>query len=224
MAEHTPQYVYPVKSVVLPKRHHGFLAYNIAHPLSEASTREYHHIIEVFHPKLALPLSFAKDIIIRIFQVTVLPFLRHPKGFDEDTCVYSYISTNAHPEHEKPYPTGSLVIPQDLIKFICIHDDPDLIVEASSEEYLRIISLFFPDLQLPQSFDRETLISLFEIIVLPFFRPLEELDEHSGYIRYLQVEVIRQIQPKVIPTQVVTLPVNLHRFLAFANPKGLRWP
>ncbi|EGG01093.1 uncharacterized protein MELLADRAFT_111300 [Melampsora larici-populina 98AG31] len=211
MAEHTPQYVYPVKSVVLPKRHHGFLAYNIAHPLSEASTREYHHIIEVFHPKLALPLNLAKDIIIRIFQVLM-------------RIIYLYISTNAHPEHEKPYPTGSLVIPQDLIKFICIHDDPDLIVEASSEEYLRIISLFFPDIQLPQSFDRETLISLFEIIVLPFFRPLEELDEHSGYIRYLQVEVIRQIQPKVIPTQVVTLPVNLHRFLAFANPKGLRWP
>ncbi|KAH9818830.1 hypothetical protein DFH28DRAFT_1123172 [Melampsora americana] len=218
MAEHTSTYEYPVKSVVLPKRLHSFLAYNTADPLLDATTREYHQIIEVFHPKLALPLNLGKNLVIQIFRMTVLPFLRRPKAFDKDTCVYSYISTDAHPEHEKPYPTGSLVLPRHLIKFIGIHDDADMIVDFDSEDFFGIIALFFPHLHLPRIFDCETLRNLFEISVLPYLRRLEDFDECSGFIRYLKVEVLCPIQQKVIPVQVARLPVNLHKFLAFANP------
>lgn len=221
MAQKTSRYEYPVKSVVLPKRLHSFLAYNTADPFLDATASEYHSIIDVFHPKLALPRTLPKKTVISIFQITVLPYLRHPVpvAFDKDTCIYSYFSTNAHLEHEKPYPTADLVLPQDLIKFLSLHDDPDSIVEATSKEYLRIITLFFPLLNLPASLNQETLISLFEVIVLPFFRRLEEFDEDSGFIRYLQFEVLHQIHPKVIPVQVVILPINLHKFLAFADPK-----
>ncbi|KAH9808164.1 hypothetical protein DFH28DRAFT_1088081 [Melampsora americana] len=197
MAEHTSTYEYPVKSVVLPKRLHSFLAYNTADPLLDATTREYHQIIEVFHPKLALPLNLGKNL---------------------DTCVYSYISTDAHPEHEKPYPTGSLVLPCHLIKFIGIHDDADMIVDFDSEEFFGIIALFFPHLHLPQIFDRKTLHNLFEISVLPYLRRLEDFDKFSGFIHYLKVKVLRPIQQKVILVQVARLPVHLHKFLAFANP------
>lgn len=218
MAEKSSQYTYPVHSVVLPKRLHCFLAYHIADPVSDATTRQYHQIIEVFHPKLALPLDLGKDVVMRIFQITVLPFLRRQNFFDKDTCVFSYISTNAQPEL-KPDPTQTLVLPQNLIKFMCIHDDPDMVVEASSEEYHKIIDLFFPTLQLPQKkFDRETLISIFDIIVLPFFHRLEEFDKDSGFIRYLTLEVLPR-KPKDFPIETVTLPVGLHSFLAFVDPK-----
>ncbi|KAH9807516.1 hypothetical protein DFH28DRAFT_914991 [Melampsora americana] len=217
MADHTSQYIYPVKSVVLPKRLHSFLAYHLADPVLDATTREYHQIFEVFYPKMALPLNLGKDVVIRIFQITVLPFLRRQKSFDKDTCIFSYISINAHPEHEKPYPTRSLVLPQKLANFIRIHDDPDM--EFTPEEYHQMIDIFFPQLQLPRSFDQETLIGIFEIMVLPFLHRLDDYDEDSGFIRFLTVEVLPQNRPNTVPIQSVILPVNLRGFLAFIDPK-----
>lgn len=210
MADH------PVKSVVLPKRLHRFLAYHQADPILDATTREYHQIIEVFHPKLALPLTLGKGLVIQIFQLIVLPFLRRQKSFEEETCILSYISINAHPENETPYPTRSLVLPQNLVKFISIVDDPE--TEATAEEYHKIIVIFFPQLELPRSINRETLITIFNIMVLPFLHRLDEWDEDRGYIRFCTVEVLPQTRPKAIPIQSVTLPVSLHSFLAFTDP------
>ncbi|KAH9814176.1 hypothetical protein DFH28DRAFT_892857 [Melampsora americana] len=220
MANPTAQYIYPIQSVVLPKRLHTFLAFQIVDSIIDATTREYHQIIEVFYPKLALPLNLAKDVLIRLFQIMVLPLLRRPKSFDKDTCVYSYISTDGRPQHERPHPTQTQVLPQNLIKFIDLHDEPTLRVEATSEEYHRIIDMFYPMLQLPsKSCDHGTLTCLFDIMVLPFFRRLEDFDELSGRICYLTAEVLSPHLPNKPPIHVITLPRSLHSFLAYVDPK-----
>lgn len=217
MADQDPSYIYPFKSVVLPNRLQYFLAYHMADPVLDVNISDYYQIIEVFYPKLLLPLGLEKDVMIRLFQIMILPFLRRQKSFNKDNCVLSYISADAHPQHRKPYPTRSLVLPPNLIKFIQLYDDVDLNVEATTEEYHNIIDLFHPQLQLPQNFDQSTLISIFDILVRPFFQRLEDFDEDSGCINYVTVEVLPRIKKN--KCRVVQLPISLHIFLAFVNHK-----
>ncbi|EGG11562.1 uncharacterized protein MELLADRAFT_102581 [Melampsora larici-populina 98AG31] len=218
MADHTSLYVYPVKSVVLPKRLHRFLSYHVADPILDATTREYHQIIEVFHPKLALPLNLGKEVVIQLFQIMVLPFLRRQKSFDKDTCVFSYISIVAHTEHEKPYPTRSLVLPQNVKKYIAIYDDPNMIFDATVKEIFTMIDVFFPQLQIPRFVNQETIRSIFDIIVLPFFHRFVDHNKDSGYIRFLTVEVLPLSRPEKGPIKAVTLPVSLHSLLVYLGP------
>lgn len=221
MADDTPKlYTQPVNSVVLPKRLHVFLAYhNTDHLVLNVTTRDYLELIDIFHPKLCLPLSLEKDVVIKIFELIVLPSLHRQDSFDKDSYLFSYISTGTHPYHVEPHPTKCLVLPQHLIKFLAHHDDPDVVVDGTPEEYHQMIDLFFPKSQLPHCLDKETSIQIFDILVRPFLRRLEDFDEDSGHISYLTVEVLPRFQPKVIPVQSITLPPALHGFLAFVDPK-----
>ncbi|KAH9815068.1 hypothetical protein DFH28DRAFT_893045 [Melampsora americana] len=222
MADHIPKYLYPIKSVVLPKRLHIFLGFQHADLVLHATTSEYLQLIDVFYPKLCLPSDLEVDMVIRIFELMVLPFLRRQESFDKDTCTLSFIAAKVHLAHELPHPTESLVLPQNLIKFIGFHDDPEMVVDTTPEEYHEIIDLFFPKLNLSQCFTLETLIDIFNILVRPYFLRLEDWDEDSGHICYLTAEILSPIEPeKIPPIQTVTLPPSLRSFLAFVDPKVL---
>lgn len=218
MADRIPKYLYPIKSVVLPKRLHIFLGFQHADLVLRATTSEYLQLIDVFYPKLCLPLDLEVDVVIRIFEVMVLPLLRRQESFDKDTCILSFIATKAHPAHDRPYPTESLVLPQNLIKFMGFYDDPDMILDTTSvEEYHEIIDVFYPKLKLPHCFEQETLLGIFDLLVRPYLLRFEDFDEETGRICYGTAEILSPIEDT--PIGIITLPPSLHSFLAFVDPK-----
>ncbi|EGF98183.1 uncharacterized protein MELLADRAFT_69489 [Melampsora larici-populina 98AG31] len=211
--------VQALKSVILPKRLHHFLSSRRDQDSKvEPSRREYLQVIDVFHPQLCLPMDLRKEDVVRVYNIIVSPFFGRKEVFNVDTNAFYYNpALQLLPEGESGYLVISLVLPNDLIKFMALHD-PAEVVEATQYEYHHIINLFYPELGLPLCLNKIQVMSLFNIAVLPFFQQLDNFNEETGKLSYIPVQINPKFKVKKPRVKAVYLPAHLQGFLAYKDP------